>query len=86
MLSKLCVYLCNEFAFVDVQICTANAASLDLDLYERINQFLASRQSKQIIDGFIPKRHSHEAQAQEPQQSCASWALSIAEPASSWGW
>lgn len=28
------IYLCNEFAFVDVQIGTANTASLDLDLHE----------------------------------------------------
>lgn len=86
MPKKLCAYLCNEFTFMDVQIGTTNTTSLHLDLCRQTNQSRTLGQLKQSINISIPEHHSHEAQAQELQQSCASWALSIAEPASSWGW
>lgn len=41
--------------------------------------------SGSLVDGFIPGYRSRGALARGPRQYCASWALSTAEPAWSWG-
>jgi hypothetical protein len=77
------MYLGNEFTLMDVQVSATNTTGLDLDL---VIEGLVSRISCKLMDSFVPGHHSHGAQEQGPQQSCVSWALSIAEHAWSWGW